>query len=63
MKNFNESFLFPTGLRFRLIGTHLHLDIRVTSFNFTTGILTGKSTWLNNDTIDIKDPAAVEKAR
>ena len=59
MKNFKETFLFPTGVRFILIGTHLHLDIRVTPFNFKTGILADKSTWLS----DIKDPDVVEEAR
>ena len=60
IKSVKESF-FPTGVRFRLIGTHLHFEIRVTSFNFTTGLLMDKSTWLN--ATDIKDPAAVEEAR
>ncbi|KAJ9592425.1 hypothetical protein L9F63_015841, partial [Diploptera punctata] len=40
-----------TGMRFQTWGTHLHLEIMVTSLNFTAGTLNkqrGKSTWLGN---------------
>lgn len=41
-----------TGLRFRVIGSHLNLEIRVTEANFTTGRLVepeSTSFWKSND--------------
>ncbi|XP_052865391.1 uncharacterized protein LOC128271786 [Anopheles cruzii] len=44
-----------TGVRFRLLGTHLNLEIRMTEMNFTSGKLLDhdKSIWIGNDnTVD-----------
>lgn len=44
-----------TGIRFRVIGTHLNLEIRVTELNFATGELIDpevKSIWMSNDNTD-----------
>ncbi|XP_049872981.1 uncharacterized protein LOC126371706 isoform X4 [Pectinophora gossypiella] len=42
-----------TGVRFRMLGAHLHFEIRSTPFNFTTGRLyPEKSIWLSNDNTD-----------
>nr|ARK19989.1 venom protein [Ampulex compressa] len=44
-----------TGVRFRMVGTRLNLEIRVTPFNFTTGVLINpmeKSYWHSNDITD-----------
>ena len=60
MKNFNVTFSL-TGVRFTRIDTRLRLEIRVTPFEFATGLLMKTSAWLNVD--DIKNPAAVEEAR
>ncbi|XP_026734291.1 uncharacterized protein LOC113498483 isoform X3 [Trichoplusia ni] len=39
-----------TGARFRMIGAHLHFEIRATPFNYTTGRLAPeKSQWISND--------------
>ncbi|CAH2096558.1 unnamed protein product [Euphydryas editha] len=39
-----------TGVRFRMIGAHLHFEIRSTPFNFTTGRLSPeRSQWISND--------------
>ncbi|CAK1579900.1 unnamed protein product [Parnassius mnemosyne] len=39
-----------TGVRFRIIGAHLHFEIRSTPFNYTTGRLSPeKSLWISND--------------
>ncbi|KOB66538.1 Uncharacterized protein OBRU01_21101 [Operophtera brumata] len=39
-----------TGVRFRMIGAHLHFEIRSTPFNYTTGRLSPeKSQWVSND--------------
>lgn len=41
-----------TGVKFRVIGTHLNLEIFATPFNFTTGLLTQpnvKSFWHSSD--------------
>ncbi|KAK0086908.1 hypothetical protein PV325_002210 [Microctonus aethiopoides] len=41
-----------TGVRFRMVGAHLNFEIRVTPFNFTTGLLikpSEKSKWMSND--------------
>ncbi|KAJ8731650.1 hypothetical protein PYW07_004814 [Mythimna separata] len=39
-----------TGARFRMIGAHLHFEIRSTPFNYTTGKLSPeKSQWISND--------------
>ncbi|CAH0585948.1 unnamed protein product [Chrysodeixis includens] len=39
-----------TGARFRMIGAHLHFEIRATPFNYTTGKLAPeKSQWISND--------------
>jgi hypothetical protein len=39
-----------TGVRFRLVGTHLNLEIRVTEMNFVKGQLDPKtSIWVSND--------------
>ncbi|KAH9634564.1 hypothetical protein HF086_006189 [Spodoptera exigua] len=39
-----------TGARFRMIGAHLHFEIRATPFNYTTGKLhPEKSQWISND--------------
>ena len=61
MKTLNEIFFFATGVRFKLIDTHLRLEIRVTPFEFATGLLMKTSTWLS--ATDIKDPAAMKEAR
>ncbi|XP_060803250.1 uncharacterized protein LOC106138026 isoform X2 [Amyelois transitella] len=42
-----------TGARFRMIGAHLHFEIRSTPFNYTTGALSHqKSVWISNDNTD-----------
>ncbi|KAI5639122.1 hypothetical protein NE865_08322 [Phthorimaea operculella] len=42
-----------TGVRFRMLGSHLHFEIRSTPFNFTTGKLAPeKSVWISNDNTD-----------
>lgn len=44
-----------TGVRFRLIGAHLNLEIRLTEFDFSTGKLIDpeiKSYWHSNDNTD-----------
>ncbi|XP_046965961.1 uncharacterized protein LOC124534258 isoform X1 [Vanessa cardui] len=39
-----------TGVRFRMIGAHLHFEIRSTPFNYTTGRLSpDRSQWISND--------------
>ncbi|KFB41985.1 AGAP000385-PC-like protein [Anopheles sinensis] len=40
-----------TGVRFRLLGSHLNLEIRMTEMNFTSGTLVDldKSIWIGND--------------
>ncbi|XP_045536679.1 uncharacterized protein LOC123721596 isoform X1 [Papilio machaon] len=39
-----------TGVRFRMIGAHLHFEIRSTPFNYTTGrLFPEKSVWISND--------------
>ncbi|CAB3261053.1 unnamed protein product [Arctia plantaginis] len=39
-----------TGVRFQMIGAHLHFEIRSTPFNYTTGKLwPEKSQWISND--------------
>lgn len=44
-----------TGVRFRLVGTHLNLEIRVTELNFAAGKLIDPETtsvWMSNDNTD-----------
>ncbi|XP_020290289.1 uncharacterized protein LOC109857914 isoform X2 [Pseudomyrmex gracilis] len=44
-----------TGIRFRMVGSRLNLEIRVTPFNFTSGLLIQpeeKSFWHSNDVTD-----------
>ncbi|CAK1554539.1 unnamed protein product [Leptosia nina] len=42
-----------TGVRFRMIGAHLHFEIRSTPFNYTTGRLSPeRSVWISNDNTD-----------
>ncbi|XP_050350897.1 uncharacterized protein LOC126773786 isoform X1 [Nymphalis io] len=39
-----------TGVRFRMIGAHLHFEIRSTPFNYTTGRMSPeRSQWISND--------------
>ncbi|XP_073957026.1 chemokine-like protein orion isoform X1 [Choristoneura fumiferana] len=39
-----------TGVRFSMIGAHLHFEIRSTPFNYTTGRLSpDRSQWISND--------------
>ncbi|KAI4500300.1 hypothetical protein M0802_004717 [Mischocyttarus mexicanus] len=47
-----------TGIKLRMIGTRLNLEIMVTPFNFTTGKLiqpSAKSYWISNDNTDRKE--------
>ncbi|XP_045448290.1 uncharacterized protein LOC123656677 [Melitaea cinxia] len=45
-----------TGVRFRMIGAHLHFEIRSTPFNFTTGRLSPeRSQWISNDNTEGAD--------
>ncbi|XP_003424464.1 uncharacterized protein LOC100679659 isoform X1 [Nasonia vitripennis] len=45
-----------TGLRFRVIGTHLNLEIQMTPFNFTTGqLIKEKSLWHSHDTTEASE--------
>ncbi|RZF33110.1 hypothetical protein LSTR_LSTR013281 [Laodelphax striatellus] len=47
-----------TGVKFRKLGTHLNLEVRMTPFNFTTGQLIKphkKSEWISNDNTDGSD--------
>ncbi|XP_041979505.1 uncharacterized protein LOC121733355 isoform X2 [Aricia agestis] len=45
-----------TGVRFRMIGAHLHFEIRATMFNYTTGRLAPlHSEWISNDNTDVGD--------
>ncbi|XP_075237274.1 chemokine-like protein orion isoform X1 [Lycorma delicatula] len=44
-----------TGVKFRKLGTHLNLEIRITPFNFSNGLLIKpkeKSEWISNDNTD-----------
>ncbi|XP_072948872.1 uncharacterized protein orion isoform X1 [Epargyreus clarus] len=39
-----------TGVRFSMIGAHLHFEIKATPFNYTTGKLSpSRSQWISND--------------
>jgi len=43
------------GIRFRMVGSRLNLEIMVTPFNFTSGLLIQpeeKSFWYSNDVTD-----------
>lgn len=45
-----------TGVRFRIVGTHLNLEIRVTEINFIEGKLVNPETssiWISNDNTDV----------
>ncbi|KAJ8687401.1 hypothetical protein QAD02_023195 [Eretmocerus hayati] len=45
-----------TGLRFRVIGTHLNLEIMMTPFNFTTGaLMIERSMWHSHDATDASE--------
>ncbi|CAH2981049.1 unnamed protein product [Chilo suppressalis] len=45
-----------TGVRFRLLGAHLHFEIRSTPFNYATGRLSPeRSQWISNDNTDGTD--------
>ena len=45
-----------TGLRFRLVGAHLNLEIQMTPFNFSTGqLIKEKSLWHSHDTTDASE--------
>ncbi|XP_026327753.1 uncharacterized protein LOC113236030 isoform X2 [Hyposmocoma kahamanoa] len=49
-----------TGVRLRMLGPHLHFEIRSTPFNYTTGRLAAdRSVWISNDNTD----GAPEKPR
>jgi hypothetical protein len=42
-----------TGVRFRVVGTHINLEIRITEMDFTHGLLNDKnSIWVSNDNTD-----------
>ncbi|XP_023948445.2 uncharacterized protein LOC112053291 isoform X3 [Bicyclus anynana] len=50
-----------TGVRFRMIGAHLHFEIRSTPFNYTTGRLApGRSHWISNDNTEGGDVPRTE---
>lgn len=39
-----------TGVRFRMLGSHLNLEIRITPVNYTSGVMQpAKSYWISND--------------
>jgi hypothetical protein len=43
-----------TGVRFRLVGAHLNLEIRITEMDFAKGLLEPKtSVWLSNDVTEV----------
>ncbi|XP_063364049.1 uncharacterized protein LOC134652808 isoform X2 [Cydia amplana] len=45
-----------TGVRWRMIGAHLHFEIRSTPFNYTTGRLApDRSQWISNDNTEGAD--------
>lgn len=45
-----------TGMRFKLLGAHLNLEIHATPFNFTTGtLMKEKSRWYANDNTDANE--------
>ncbi|XP_033224884.1 uncharacterized protein LOC117177907 isoform X2 [Belonocnema kinseyi] len=45
-----------TGLRFKLLGVHLNLEIHATPFNFTAGtLMKEKSQWYANDNTDANE--------
>ncbi|XP_043462571.1 uncharacterized protein LOC122498746 isoform X2 [Leptopilina heterotoma] len=45
-----------TGLKFKLLGSNLNLEIRATPFNFTTGsLMKEKSRWYANDNTDANE--------
>ncbi|XP_050675769.1 uncharacterized protein LOC126972772 isoform X2 [Leptidea sinapis] len=45
-----------TGVRFSVIGAHLHFEIRSTPFNYTTGRLAPeRNQWISNDNTDGSD--------
>ncbi|KAK9296369.1 hypothetical protein QLX08_009591 [Tetragonisca angustula] len=50
----NDDYLL-TGLRFRMVGPRLNLEVKMTAFNFTTGKLikpSEKSLWISHDNTD-----------
>ncbi|CAH0751220.1 unnamed protein product [Diatraea saccharalis] len=45
-----------TGVKFTLVGAHLHFEIRATPFNYATGRLSPeRSYWIGNDNTDVAD--------
>jgi len=50
--------MYFLGVRLRLIGSHLNMEVQVTNFDFKTGKLnnTDKSYWLGNDGTEFSDP-------
>jgi hypothetical protein len=50
-----EGYLL-TGLRFRIVGAHLNLEIQMTSFNFTSGkLIPEKSYWHSHDNTEASE--------
>ncbi|VVC42301.1 Protein of unknown function DUF4803 [Cinara cedri] len=52
-----------TGVKFRMIGSHLNIEIRVTPFDFMTGKLIDpatKSNWIGNDNTEFSNPPRIE---
>jgi len=42
------------GVKFRMIGSHLNIEVRVTPYNFLTGKLdVNKSYWFGNDNTEV----------
>lgn len=44
------------GVRFRILGSHLNLEVRVTPFDFITGTLDASKThWVGNDNTELSE--------
>lgn len=41
-----------SGVKFRVIGTHLNLEIRINEFDFSTGRIDPTGEWISNDNTD-----------
>lgn len=52
----DDATFLITGVRFRVLGTHLNLEARLTEFDYTTGRLLNaeySSFWKSNDNTDV----------
>ncbi|KAG8037811.1 hypothetical protein G9C98_006022 [Cotesia typhae] len=55
-----------TGVRFRMVGSHLNFEVRITPFNFTSGLLIKpfeKSQWTGNLNTEVSNGNSEQKRR